>query len=215
MLSAPELKELPSALIHANPPQVVMGHREALLAGARHCLLELGYTRTTARDLVAASDTNLASISYHFGSKQALLNEALRQCFDEYIEQITQIFCAEPGATPLQRVRAFCVALASMSEQNRPLMVAFVDALAQAGRVPELRAQLAESYEQLRATVADMVRAAVDGLSDPTARQVASLLIAVYDGMQLQWLLDPQHAPTPDELMAALEIDLPAALAGA
>ncbi|MGH3839469.1 MAG: TetR family transcriptional regulator, partial [Pseudonocardiaceae bacterium] len=41
-----------------------MGHREALLDGARRCLLERGYARTTARDLVAASGTNLASIGY-------------------------------------------------------------------------------------------------------------------------------------------------------
>jgi AcrR family transcriptional regulator len=190
-----------------------MGHREALLAGARRCLLERGYARTTARDLVAASGTNLASIGYHFGSKEALLNGAMRQCFDEYIEQITRIVFADPSATPLQRVRASWEALVSTFEQHRPLMVAFVEALAQAERVPELRVQLADCYERARATVADMVRASVDGLSDPTARQVASFLIAVYDGLQVQWLLDPHRAPTPEELMAALEIALPAAVA--
>jgi AcrR family transcriptional regulator len=190
-----------------------MGHREALLEGARRCLLEKGYARTTARDLVAASGTNLASIGYHFGSKEALLNGAMQLCFDEYIEQLAQMVFADPSATALQRVRASWVALVSMFEQYRPLMVAFVEALAQAERVPELRAQLAECYERLRATVADMVHASVDGLPDPTARQVASFLIAVYDGLRLQWLLDPQRAPSPDELMAALEIALPAALA--
>jgi len=189
-----------------------MGHREALLDGARRCLLERGYARTTARDLVAASGTNLASIGYHFGSKEALLNGAMQQCFDEYIAQITRIVFADPSATPVQRVRASWVALVSTFEQYRPLMVAFVEALAQAERVPELRAQLAESYERLRGTVADMVRSSVDGLSDATARQVASFLIAVYDGLQVQWLLDPERAPTPDALMAALEIALPAAL---
>jgi AcrR family transcriptional regulator len=189
-----------------------MGHREALLAGARRCLLERGYARTTARDLVAASDTNLASIGYHFGSKEALLNEALQQCFDEYLEQITRIVFADPSATPLQRVRASWEALVSTVEQHRPLKVAFVEALAQAERVPELRAQLAECYERARVTVADMVRASVEGLSDSTARQVASFLIAVYHGLQTQWLLDPQRAPTPDALMAALEVALPAAL---
>jgi AcrR family transcriptional regulator len=190
-----------------------MGHREALLEGARRCLLEKGYARTTARDLVAASGTNLASIGYHFGSKEALLNGAMQLCFDEYIEQLAQMVFADPSATALQRVRASWVALVSMFEQYRPLMVAFVEALAQAERVPELRAQLAECYERLRATVADMVHASVDGLPDPTARQVASFLIAVYDGLRLQWLLDSQRAPSPDELMAALEIALPAALA--
>ncbi|HEY3896428.1 MAG TPA: TetR/AcrR family transcriptional regulator [Pseudonocardiaceae bacterium] len=190
-----------------------MGHREALLAGARQCLLERGYARTTARDLVAASGTNLASIGYHFGSKEALLNGAMQECFDEYIAQITQIVFADPSATPLQRVQASWEALVCTFEQYRPLMVAFVEALAQAERVPELRAQLAECYERLRGTVADMVRSSVEGLSDTTARRIASFLIAVYDGLQVQWLLDPQRAPTPDGLMAALEIALPAALA--
>jgi AcrR family transcriptional regulator len=190
-----------------------MGHREALLDGARRCLLERGYARTTARDLVAASGTNLASIGYHFGSKEALLNGAMQQCFDEYIAQITRIVFADPSATPVQRLQASWVALVSTFEQYRPLMVAFVEALAQAERVPELRAQLAECYERLRATVADMVRSSVDGLSDVTARQVASFLIAVYDGLQVQWLLDPERAPTPEALMAALEVALPAALA--
>jgi AcrR family transcriptional regulator len=190
-----------------------MGHREALLAGARRCLLERGYTRTTARDLVAASGTNLASIGYHFGSKEALLHGALQQCFDEYVEQVARIVFADPSATPLQRVRASWEALVSMSEQYRPLMVAFFEALAQAERVPQLKAQLAECYEQLRATVAGMVRTAVAGLPEPAVRQVASFLIAVYDGLQLQWLLDPQRAPDPGELMAALELAVPAALA--
>ncbi len=188
-----------------------MGHREALLDGARRCLLDRGYARTTARDLVAASGTNLASIGYHFGSKEALLNGAMQQCFDEYLEQITQAVFADPDATPLQRVRASWLALVRTFEQHRPLMAAFVEALAQAERVPELRVQLADSYERLRATVAEMVRASVSGLSEPTARHAASFLIAVYDGLQVQWLLDPQRAPTADDLMAALEIALPAA----
>jgi AcrR family transcriptional regulator len=190
-----------------------MGHREALLDGARRCLLERGYARTTARDLVAASGTNLASIGYHFGSKEALLNGAMRQCFDEYIEQIARIVFADPGATPLQRVRTSWEVLVSTFEQYRPLQVAFVEALAQAAWVPELRTQLADCYERLRATVAEMVRASVSGLPDSTARHVASFLIAVYDGLQVQWLLDPQRAPTADDLMAALEVALPAALA--
>ena len=46
-----------------------MGHREQLLEAARRLLVERGSARITARDLVAESGTNLASIGYHFGSK--------------------------------------------------------------------------------------------------------------------------------------------------
>ena len=54
-----------------------MSHREDLLAGAVQCLREKGYAHTTARDIVAASGTNLASIGYHYGSTKALLNAAV------------------------------------------------------------------------------------------------------------------------------------------
>src|SRR3954468_3637223 len=53
-----------------------MGHREDLLEGAKRCLLEKGFVRTTARDIVRESGTNLASIGYHYGSKDTLLAQA-------------------------------------------------------------------------------------------------------------------------------------------
>ncbi|MGH3938762.1 MAG: TetR/AcrR family transcriptional regulator [Pseudonocardiaceae bacterium] len=190
-----------------------MGHREALLDGARRCLLERGYARTTARDLVAASGTNLASIGYHFGSKEALLNAAMRQCIDDYIQQIHQIVCADPTATPLQRMRASWAMLVSTFEEHRPLRVAFFEALALTARAPQLRAELADCYEQLRTTMADLVHTSMGGLSDSAARHAASFLVAVYDGLAVQWLLDPKHAPTADGLMAALEVAVPAAVA--
>jgi AcrR family transcriptional regulator len=61
-----------------------MGHREDLLAGAVRCLREKGYSRTTARAIVAASGTNLGSIGYHYGSTEALLNAAVMQAIDEF-----------------------------------------------------------------------------------------------------------------------------------
>ena len=65
-----------------------MGHKEELLAAARRCLVTRGYARTTARDLVAESGTNLGSIGYHFGSKDALLAQALDDAFLEYTEKV-------------------------------------------------------------------------------------------------------------------------------
>ena len=75
-----------------------MGHREDLLAGARRCLEERGYARTTARDLVAASGTNLASIGYHFGSKEALLNEAIAASFEEWARRVHELAFGGGGA---------------------------------------------------------------------------------------------------------------------
>ena len=65
-----------------------MGNREALLAGAKRCLIEKGYARTTARDIAAASGVSLAAIGYHFGSKDALMNQAIYEFVGEWGDEV-------------------------------------------------------------------------------------------------------------------------------
>src|SRR5207248_3354608 len=71
----------------------------------------------------------------------------------------------------------------------------------------ELREQLADHYRNARrdagATVLAILGPAADRLrSDPEV--VASFVIALFDGLVLQWLLDPDQIPTGEELMTAI-----------
>src|SRR5688572_4475113 len=140
---------------------LAVGHREQLLAGAKRCLAEKGYARTTARDLVAASGTNLASIGYHFGSKEALLNAALGQAFDEWTDQLAAMAMADVSATPMERAWMCWKAWLASLEEYRALLVAFTEALAQSGRTPGMREQLARRYQHVRRHIAAMVREAL------------------------------------------------------
>jgi AcrR family transcriptional regulator len=192
-----------------------VGHREQLLAAARRLLEERGYAHITARDLVAASDTNLASIGYHFGSKAALLNEAIEAAFADWAEQLANLVMSDPDATPLQRAGATWVAALGNLPQRRSILQSYVEALAQALRVPELRGQLAEHYRRARAMVAGLVAASLGegtGADDPRCTAVATLVIAACDGLALQSLLDPENSPTPDELAAGLAAVVQASL---
>ena len=189
-------------------------HRERLLDGALRCVRELGYAHTTARDIARVSGSNLGSIGYHFGSKEALLEEAMRLGFAAWLDELEQMAFAEGGATPLARLRASWSNFTESLERHRPLMVAFVEAIAQAERSEELRGHLAELYEESRTRVAELVRASLGSeLRGDTARVVASFLIAVYDGVLLQWLVDPERASSGSELISALEETIPLALA--
>lgn len=184
-----------------------MGHREELLQAARRLLEERGYAHITARDLVAASDTNLASIGYHFGSKAALLNAAIEAAFRDWAEQLAAFVMADPDATPLERATATWVASLEEMPQRRPILQSYVEALAQALRVPELREQLAEHYRRARSMVAALVAQSLDDGSDaddPRCRAVAALVIAACDGLALQSLLDPESLPTGADLVAGL-----------
>src|SRR3954467_189239 len=185
-------------------------HRDALLDAAKHLLRERGYARITARDLVAASGTNLASIGYHFGSKEALLNEAIGASFSEWTELLTAAAMADPDATPLGRVMTSWRAMLNGFEATRPIFVAFLEALAQAERAPEVRAQLADIYDDMRREVAATITEVIGG---DDAEVLASFLIAVCDGLLIQAFLDPEGAPDADQLNGALARGLAAALA--
>ena len=85
-----------------------MSHREDLLAGAVRCLRERGYAHTTARDIVAASGTNLASIGYHYGSTKALLNAAVLAAMDDFGGEMARaIGEPDPGQSALERFEQF------------------------------------------------------------------------------------------------------------
>jgi AcrR family transcriptional regulator len=184
-----------------------VGHREQLLIAARRLLEQQGYAHITARDLVAASDTNLASIGYHFGSKAALLNAAIEASFEDWATQLAAFVMSDPEATPLQRASATWVAALDRMPERHSILQAYVEALAQALRVPELRAQLAEHYRRARSMVATLVAASLGDeadADDPRCRAVATLVIAACDGLALQSLLDPENSPNPDDLAEGL-----------
>ncbi len=54
--------------------------RARLIDAAIKLFAEKGYEGTSVRDLATAAGVNVAAVSYHFGSKDALYTEALRAC---------------------------------------------------------------------------------------------------------------------------------------
>ena len=188
-----------------NPGSVTrVTHRELLLDAARACLEEKGYARTTARDLVAASGTNLASIGYHFGSKEALLNEAIGNAFAEWTDEVNRVVRETPADAPLERLLEGWREMLGRTEANRPLIVANMEAMAQVARSPELREKMAGAYEQCRVKISAVVRESLTEDARVDADVVASFIIAVVDGITLQHMADPERAPTGDQLVEAL-----------
>ncbi|OQO94871.1 TetR/AcrR family transcriptional regulator [Saccharomonospora piscinae] len=182
-----------------------MGHREDLLAAARHLLRTKGYAHITARDLVAESGTNLASIGYHFGSKAGLLNEAIGEAVDEWTEQLVRVAMADPAASPAERGHSAWSAMLDGLAGEHEFVVSYLEALAQAERTPALREQFAAQYRRCRERVSELVaRSLGTEPGDPEARAVASFVIAVCDGLAVQWVLDPEGAPTGDDLRAGV-----------
>ncbi|MGW4500583.1 TetR/AcrR family transcriptional regulator [Micromonospora sp. NPDC004336] len=182
-----------------------MGQREDLLAGAKRCLAERGYAHTTARDIVAVTGANLASIGYHFGSKDALLNAAVIETFEEWGDAVADAVTADLAGTPAERLEQFLVGLLGAAPEKRNVLVASVQAYAQAEFAAEVHEQLLRIYADSRRDLAALVLAVhPDDVSPDAARTVGSLALALINGVMLQWMLDPASTPSAGDLAQAI-----------
>lgn len=152
------------------------GHRQALLEGAIKCIHEKGYARTTARDLVAASGTNLASIGYHYGSKEALLRAAIFESFRRWYMPLIEAI-SERDLTDVTGE------LLAGLDEHRWLLVAHLEAVAEAPRDEELRSFIAARYGDFRAALAERLGGGAE------AEEQAARIMALLDGTIVQWLL--------------------------
>ena len=182
-----------------------MGNREKLLEGAKRCLYDRGFARTTARDIAAVSGANLASINYHYGSKEALLTQAMLEELREWGDELVSVLPAGDDDDPLSRMESMWTRLIQSFVDRRALWFATFEAFAEAERSPVLHDALAVGYHHARAWMATLFTGqSVEEVDEQTAQTIGSFLLALQAGLAAQWLLDPGHSPTGRDVAEAL-----------
>ncbi|HZD98663.1 MAG TPA: TetR/AcrR family transcriptional regulator [Micromonosporaceae bacterium] len=176
------------------------GERRAeILTAARGVFAERGYRGASLAAVAERVGLTQQGVLHYFPSKDALLIEVLRQRDQDKstvphepaglhdVERLVAFNATQPGI-----VQSFTVLSAESVTDNHPAKPFFV-----------------ERYRGVRARIAEAIR---DELGDElpaglTAEGAASLLIAVMDGLQVQWLLSPDEldmAPLVGQFVALL-----------
>ncbi|MFK0021734.1 TetR/AcrR family transcriptional regulator [Streptomyces sp. NPDC090798] len=183
-----------------------MGHREDLLEGAKRCLLEKGFVRTTARDIVKESGTNLASIGYHYGSKDALLTQAFVELVQDWGEKFALHQGREdaPGGS-VERFHDVWARMLESFEDFKPVWAASMEIVTQGERVPQLRDLMAKAQIEGRSGLVAMLTGLdEETLDERTVQSLGGFYQALLNGLMVQWLFDPASASTADDLTEGL-----------
>ncbi|MET9579041.1 TetR/AcrR family transcriptional regulator [Streptomyces massasporeus] len=182
-----------------------MGHREDLLEGAKRCLLAKGFLRTTARDIVKESGTNLASIGYHYGSKDALLAQA----YVEMVEGMSDAFegggelRGEPGS--VERFAEVWANIIGTMRDPGSMWRLSMEIVAMGDQLPEVREHLARAQREGARGIVTLFHGGPE--EDVTDEQVDTLgyfYLTLMMGLMAQWTFDPKSAPEAGQLAAGL-----------
>ncbi|MEU1405611.1 TetR family transcriptional regulator C-terminal domain-containing protein [Streptomyces sp. NPDC005728] len=118
-----------------------------------------------------------------------------------------QAVSAAPAASPRDQLKLALTAVIDAFGEMRPAIIGCVEAFPPALRSAALRTQLAVHLAETRQSGAALITwsRAEAGLALPVPAEVmASILVALSEGLMLQWLLDPAGTPTADQALQAL-----------
>ncbi|CAL9295130.1 TetR/AcrR family transcriptional regulator [Streptomyces olindensis] len=182
-----------------------MGHREDLLEGAKRCLLAKGFLRTTARDIVKESGANLASIGYHYGSKDALLAQA----YIEMVEGMSETFegggelRGEPGS--LERFAEVWANIISTMRDPGSMWRLSMEIVAMGDQLPEVREHLARAQRGgARGIVTLFHGGHEDDVPEERVDTLGYFYLTLMMGLMAQWTFDPKSAPEAGRLAEGL-----------
>ncbi|HEY1174641.1 MAG TPA: TetR/AcrR family transcriptional regulator [Phytomonospora sp.] len=183
-----------------------MGNKEALLAGAKTCLLEKGFDRTTVRDIATAAGVSMAAIGYHYGSRENLLSQAIFAILDEWGDIAGRALVPAGDDTTAEEayIRMWDANLEQIRAHPRMWLVS-VDLFMQAQRQDDLRGILAAGMREGRSGLAGILTSTPEeDLTDETKRTVGMVQMALMSGVAIQLLSDPENAPTGADILTGL-----------
>lgn len=166
--------------------------RLALLKAAFRVVAEKGFSSVTLDDIAARAGVSKGITLYYFDSKEDLF----RQLFGWLIDSIHARMkdAVESRQDPVEKVRALVALIFPSPSKNRAFFRAYIDFCGLAARKEPFR-EVGERFyrgcrEIDRAIVEEGMRQGAFVVRDPL--EAASTLRAIFDGLMLQWLTEPE-----------------------
>lgn len=163
------------------------GKRQELIRATLRVLERDGWSRLTARKVVAEAGLSLGHITYNFPSMDALLAAAYRQLADDLRAASD---AAEPGnpGSALDRLAVFLNAAFTEEFLAPGHLRMRIDLWSAALAHPELAQTEAELYDRYRERLTALLIALADGHgTEAEVPAVADTIMAALDGLWLDW----------------------------
>lgn len=167
--------------------------RRRVLKAARRLFARRGFAATTMGEISARASASPSSIYWHFrGGKDDILLEVLKESAGAFVDRVLDAVRDAPD------LEAKCEALVNeaqrqMEQNPDTLRLIMQMALERAATDRAIRTRIRDIFERCRTTIAAELRATMPPRPDDHFTHVATVTLAVLQGLFLQWQLDPDR----------------------
>lgn len=183
-----------------NNPELALGRkrlaaerRSQILEALRRCICRYGLQRATIKRIAAEAGLPAGLLHHYFRGRSEMIEVLVRRTVDDLAASYhAHLEACRAPARRLDRALGFLFGPKVLDLANARF---FYECWAETTRNPVAREAFANLYRRSRETIVRLLNETgmASGLAPADVRDLASLLIAIQDGVALQCDMDPAH----------------------
>lgn len=171
-------------------PDVAAERKEQIVRATVECITKHGYHNFSMQDVAKTAGVSKGIIHYYFLNKDELMMCVL----DKVAGDIERVLMQEMDTSndPWRKMEIFIEVCFDVVRNTKEYYQVNMDFWTQINQKTEIRKVIADHYAKFREAAARVVREGIDkgAFRKLDASAFASYVIAVIDGLSLQWLFD-------------------------
>ena len=160
----------------------------ALIETSKQLLIDGGMDALRVAKITAAAGQNRAMVNYYFGSKAAMVAVVVDSLIHEAVEELV----TQAEKLPRGESRVGAHVENTMELMQTPEFLSTIDVIPTARRSGALCGRMAKLYEWYREMNAECLDPEAHEAGTPRLNGLATLFVALFDGLAIQWSLDPE-----------------------
>ncbi|NOK61060.1 MAG: hypothetical protein GFH27_549307n43 [Chloroflexi bacterium AL-W] len=167
--------------------------KNQILDAAAIVFARQGFYQARMDDIVAESGLSKGTLYWYFKSKDDIITALLQRVFDEDLIQLQS--AQHTAGSAVERVIGLSRHIAADFTEIARLVPITFEFYAVASRQEHIRIFLKEYLQAYHAILQNIVQQGIDTqeLRPVDAKDVATTIVAIYEGLLLLWVVDAEH----------------------
>ncbi len=180
--------------------------RKSLIQATMRSIAKYGYAGTTIGRICDEAQVSRGLINHHFETKEELIRQSYKELCDEWVFQ-TRDMLGDAHRNPEDKLRAMIrvsFGPALFKQEYLGIWVGFWSAIGKSPALKKLNRELYRQDREVYRKLFDEIAAKRGKMID--SRRAAISLIALMDGLWLEWCLDPKGFTAEEAVGACLDL---------